>query len=132
VARLDVNRSGEMEVFARVFELGGFSAAARELRMTPSAISKLVGRLETRRGARLVNRSTKGLQFTPEGRLFYDRSMRLLADLDEVGRSVAKSKVPSGKNRGERPPAGRAFVAVADRPRFSRCLSEAVSGDIPD
>src|ERR1700745_1427656 len=99
VARLDVNRSGEMEVFARVFELGGFSAAARELRMTPSAISKLVGRLETRRGARLVNRSTKGLQFTPEGRLFYDRSIRLLADLDEVERSVAKSKVPSGKIR---------------------------------
>ena len=37
-----------MEVFARVVELGGFSAAARALRMTPSAISKLVGRLETR------------------------------------------------------------------------------------
>jgi DNA-binding transcriptional LysR family regulator len=99
MARLDVNRSGEMEVFARVFELGGFSAAARELRMTPSAISKLVGRLETRLGARLVNRSTKGLQFTPEGRLFYDRSIRLLADLDEVERSVAKAKVPSGKIR---------------------------------
>jgi DNA-binding transcriptional LysR family regulator len=97
MARLDVNRSGEMEVFARVFELGGFSAAARELRMTPSAISKLVGRLETRLGARLVNRSTRGLQFTPEGRSFYDRSVRLLADLEEVERSVAKAKVPSGK-----------------------------------
>jgi DNA-binding transcriptional LysR family regulator len=63
-----------MEVFARVFELGGFSAAARALRLTPSAISKLVGRLEARLGARLVNRSTRGLQFTPEGRLFYDRA----------------------------------------------------------
>src|ERR1700736_5836839 len=79
MARLDVNRSGEMDVFARVFELGGFSAAARELRMTPSAISKLVGRLETRLGARLVNRSTRGRQFTAEGRSFYDRSVRLLA-----------------------------------------------------
>jgi DNA-binding transcriptional LysR family regulator len=99
MARLDVNRSGEMEVFARVFELGGFSAAARELRMTPSAISKLVGRLETRLGARLVNRSTRGLQFTAEGRSFYDRSVRLLADLDEVERSVAEAEVPSGKIR---------------------------------
>ena len=99
MARLDVNRSGEMEVFVRVFELGGFSAAARQLRMTPSAISKLVLRLETRLGARLVNRSTRGLQFTPEGRLFYDRSIRLLADLDEVERSVAEAKVPSGKIR---------------------------------
>jgi len=99
MARLDVNRSGEMEVFARVVELGGFSAAARALRMTPSAISKLVGRLECRLGARLVNRSTRKLQFTPEGRLFYDRSIRLLADMDEVEQSVAEAKVPGGKIR---------------------------------
>jgi len=99
MARLEVNRSGEMEVFARVFELGGFSTAARALRMTPSAISKLVGRLEARLGARLVNRSTRGLQFTPEGRLFYDRSIRLLADMDEVERSVAEAEVASGKIR---------------------------------
>src|SRR5579859_7514040 len=85
-----------MEVFARVVELGSFSAAARALRMTPSAISKLVGRLETRLGARLVNRSTRKLQFTPEGRMFYDRSIRLLADMDEVERSVGEAKVPSG------------------------------------
>ena len=88
-----------MEVFARVFELGGFSAAARALHLTPSAISKLIGRLEARLGARLVNRSTRGLQFTPEGRLFYDRSIRLLADLDEVERSVAEAELPSGKIR---------------------------------
>jgi DNA-binding transcriptional LysR family regulator len=99
MARLDVNRSGEMEVFVRVFELGGFSAAARALRMTPSAISKLVGRLEIRLGARLVNRSTRTLQFTPEGRLFYDRSVRLLADMEEVERSVAEAEIPRGKIR---------------------------------
>ena len=99
MARLDVNRSGEMEVFARVFELGGFSAAARALGMTPSAISKLVGRLETRLGARLVNRSTRTLQFTAEGRLFYERSIRLLADMDEVERSVAEAEIPKGKIR---------------------------------
>jgi DNA-binding transcriptional LysR family regulator len=99
MARMDVNRSGEMEVFARVFELGGFSAAARALRMTPSAISKLVGRLETRLGARLVNRSTRTLQFTPEGRSFYERSIRLLADMDEVERSVAEAEIPRGKIR---------------------------------
>lgn len=99
MARLDVNRAGEMEVFTRVVELGGFSAAARALRMTPSSISKLVGRLEARLGARLVNRSTRKLQFTPEGLTFYDRSIRLLADLDEVERSVAEAEVPSGKIR---------------------------------
>jgi DNA-binding transcriptional LysR family regulator len=88
-----------MEVFARVFELGGFSAAARALGMTPSAISKLVGRLETRLGVRLVNRSTRTLQFTPEGRLFYDQSIRLLADIDEVEQSVAETEVPKGRIR---------------------------------
>jgi DNA-binding transcriptional LysR family regulator len=88
-----------MEVFARVVELGGFSAAARALHMTPSAISKLVRRLDTRLGARLVNRSTRGLQFTLEGRMFYDRSIRLLADMDEVERSVAEVEVASGKIR---------------------------------
>jgi DNA-binding transcriptional LysR family regulator len=89
-----------MEVFVRVFELGGFSAAASALRMTPSAISKLIGRLETRLGARLVNRSTKRtLQFTPEGRLFYERSIRLLADMDEVEQSVAETEIPKGKIR---------------------------------
>ena len=60
MARLDINRSGEMEVFVRVVELGGFSAAARACRMTPSAVSKLVARLEGRLGARLLNRSTRG------------------------------------------------------------------------
>ena len=54
MGRLDVNRSGELEVFVRVIELGGFSAAARACGMTPSAVSKLVSRLEQRLGARLL------------------------------------------------------------------------------
>ena len=52
MGRIDINRSGEIEVFIRVVEAQGFSAAARELRMTPSAVSKLIARLEAiaRRG----------------------------------------------------------------------------------
>ena len=71
MARMDINRSGEMEVFVRVVDLGGFSIAARALRMTPSAVSKLIARLEGRLGVRLVNRSTRKLQLTPEGAAFY-------------------------------------------------------------
>ncbi|KFC69054.1 Transcriptional regulator, LysR family [Bosea sp. LC85] len=99
MARLEINRSGEMEVFARVVELGGFSAAARAFRMTPSAVSKLVARLETRLGTRLVNRSTRKLQLTPEGGIFYERSIRVLADLDEAERSASSSESPSGRIR---------------------------------
>jgi DNA-binding transcriptional LysR family regulator len=99
MSRLDVNRSGEMEVFVRVVELGGFSAAARAYRMTPSAISKLVSRMERRLGSRLVNRSTRKLQLTPEGCSFYERSLRVLADLDDAERAVASAEEPRGRMR---------------------------------
>jgi len=95
--RQEVNRSGEMEVFARVVELGGFSAAARALAMTPSAVSKLVGRLEGRLGVRLLNRSTRQVQLTAEGRLFHERSVRVLADIAEAERGVAANDSPRGR-----------------------------------
>ncbi|MFT0737161.1 LysR family transcriptional regulator [Ralstonia wenshanensis] len=99
MSRLDVNRFGEMEVFVRVVEEGGFSAAARACRMTPSAVSKLVARLETRLGARLVNRSTRRFQLTPEGMAFYERSVTVLADLDEAEREASAGAQPSGRLR---------------------------------
>jgi DNA-binding transcriptional LysR family regulator len=99
VSSREVNRSGEMEVFVRVVDCGGFSAAARSLRMTPSAVSKLVARLEQRLGARLVNRSTRRFQLTPEGTLFYERSLRILADLAEAERGAAAAETPSGRLR---------------------------------
>ncbi|MFM0075478.1 LysR family transcriptional regulator [Paraburkholderia sediminicola] len=99
MARLDVNRSGELEVFVRAVDLGGFSAAARALGMTPSAVSKLVSRLEARLGARLVNRSTRNLQLTPEGCVFYERGVRVLAELDETERGAATGAAPRGRLR---------------------------------
>lgn len=93
----DVNRSGEMETFVQIVERGGFSAAARTLCMTPSAVSKLVTRLEARLGAQLVHRSTRKLQLTPEGTDFYERSTRVLADLDEAERSASAGAAPRGR-----------------------------------
>ena len=99
MSRLDVNRFGEMEVFVRVVEQGGFSAAARACRMTPSAVSKLVARLEARLGTRMVNRSTRRFQLTPEGVAFYERSVAVLADLDEAEREASAGAQPSGRLR---------------------------------
>lgn len=108
---VDVNRSGEMEVFVRVVEKGSFSAAARDLRMTPSAISKLVRRLEQRLGARLLNRSTRKLQLTPEGCVFYERSVQVLSDLDEAERGAATGAQPRGRIRvNSNVPFGRHFL----------------------
>lgn len=97
MARSEINRSGEMEVFAQVVEAGSFSAAARELRMTPSAVSKLVARLETRLGTALVRRSTRRLQVTAEGQAFYENCLRILADMVAAEREAAAGAVPRGK-----------------------------------
>ncbi|WP_439470459.1 LysR family transcriptional regulator [Brevundimonas sp.] len=99
MARLDLNRSGEMEVFVRVVASGGLSAAARSLRLTPSAVSKLLARLEARLGARLINRSTRRLTLTPEGQVFHDQAVRVLADIDEAERAVTASATPRGRVR---------------------------------
>jgi DNA-binding transcriptional LysR family regulator len=88
-----------MEVFARVVELGGFSAAARAFRMSPSAVSKLVARLEARLGVRLINRSTRKLQLTPEGTAYYDRSIRILDDINTAEREAAVGATPRGRVR---------------------------------
>jgi DNA-binding transcriptional LysR family regulator len=118
MARLDVNRSGEMEVFVRAVELGGFSAAARVYRMTPSAISKLVARLEARLGTRLVNRSTRRLQLTAEGVAFYERSVGLLADLDEAEREAGSGGIARGRLRvSANVPFGKHFL-VPLMPQF--------------
>ncbi len=99
MARSDINRSGEIEVFVRVVEAGSFSAAARELRMTPSAVSKLIARLEARLGARLVSRSTRRLQMTPEGTAFYESGLRILADMAAAEREAAAGAAPRGRLR---------------------------------
>ena len=99
MTRKDINRSGEMDVFVKVVERGGFSAAARQCGMSPSAVSKLVSRLETRLQARLVNRSTRKLQLTAEGRTFYERAVRILADIAEAERLTSANDRPSGRVR---------------------------------
>ncbi|MDF0577973.1 DNA-binding transcriptional LysR family regulator [Bradyrhizobium sp. USDA 3397] len=97
MARFDTNRSAEMEVFVRVVDLGGFTPAARKLRLTPSGVSKLISRLETRLGARLVNRTTRRLTLTEEGQAFYERSLRILAEMEEAEREAASGAAPRGR-----------------------------------
>jgi DNA-binding transcriptional LysR family regulator len=83
------NRAGEMEVFALAAELKSFSAAGRRLKLSPSAVSKLVTRLEDRLGTRLVVRSTRTLQLTPEGETYLVRAQRILAEIADTEATVA-------------------------------------------
>lgn len=95
-----MDRPGEMAVFVRVVEAGGFSAAARATGLTPSAVSKLIGRLEDRLGARLLHRTTRSISLTHEGVAFYQRSVRILRDIDEAEQAISQlHAVPSGRLR---------------------------------
>ncbi|TYL87292.1 LysR family transcriptional regulator [Bradyrhizobium rifense] len=97
MARFDTNRSAEMEVFVRVVDLGGFTQAARKLRLTPSGVSKLISRLEARLGSRLINRTTRKLTLTEEGQTFYQRAVRILGEMEEAEREAASGATPRGR-----------------------------------
>ena len=93
---MDPNQ-GEMAVFVRAVETGSFSAAARTLNLTPSAVSKQIGRLEDRLGARLLNRTTRRLSLTEAGDDYFQRATRILADIADAERAVALShEAPRG------------------------------------
>lgn len=78
----------EMAVFSKAAELGSFSAAARDLDLTPSAVSKLITRLEDRLGARLFQRTTRKLNLTAEGIAFRDRCASILGDIQQAEDAV--------------------------------------------
>lgn len=86
-----INRGIEMEVFVRVVEHGNFSRTAAALDLTPSAISKLISRLEDRLGVTLFLRSTRSLQLTPEGQVFYDRVRKIVMEIEQSEREITSS-----------------------------------------
>jgi len=83
------DRYNEMAVFTRVATLGSFSAAARELDLTPSAVSKLISRLEDRLAVRLFQRTTRSLRLTDEGSLFLESCRAILLDIEQAELEVA-------------------------------------------
>ncbi|MDR6679068.1 LysR family transcriptional regulator [Pseudomonas oryzihabitans] len=92
-------RSGEMTVFVQVVEAGSLSAAARALRLTPSAVSRSIARTEQRLGTRLLLRTTRAITLTAEGEAYLRAARRILADLAEVEEAIADQGVPRGRLR---------------------------------
>jgi DNA-binding transcriptional LysR family regulator len=83
---MDLNRAA---VFVRVVDEGGFTAAARALRLPKSSVSRSVALLEEELGARLLQRSTRRLRLTEAGSAFYERASRGLAGVQEAAAAVA-------------------------------------------
>ena len=95
-----MDTTSDLRVFVRVMDRGNFSLAANDLGITPSAVSKLVSRLEDRLGVRLLERSTRRLVLTPEGETFLARARRIVADIEEAEAEVARVRgAPRGKLR---------------------------------
>ena len=104
MARLEtMDNLSEMAVFAKVVQQRSFTAAARDLGLSKSAVSKQVGRLEDRLGARLLNRTTRKLSLTEVGAVFYERCARIVeearAAADEVGSMAATPRGRLGLTR---------------------------------
>lgn len=95
-----MDRYGEMEAFLQVVDQGGFTEASKALGLSPSAVSKLISRLEDRLGARLLQRTTRRVSLTAEGRVYADQVREILADIDAVEASVGGAEAePRGRLR---------------------------------
>ncbi|HSI41905.1 MAG TPA: LysR family transcriptional regulator [Xanthobacteraceae bacterium] len=114
------NRAGEMNAFVVTAEAGGFSAGGRKLGLSPSAVSKLVGRIEDRLGTPLFVRSTRALQLTPEGTLYLERARLILAQIEETERMVATGAraAPRGRLRVSASVAFGELCLLPQVPRF--------------
>ena len=93
-----MDRFEDLNAFVTVAETGSFTAAAERLKIAKSAISRRVARLEERLGVQLMHRTTRRLSLTDSGAAFYERGVRVLADLDEAESAVAQAH---GELRGK-------------------------------
>jgi len=95
-----MDRLESMRIFVKVVESGSFTGAAARLRVSPGMASEHAKALEERLGTRLLNRTTRKLSLTETGRAYYERSTRILADLDEAEQAASDLQAtPRGELR---------------------------------
>ncbi len=95
-----MDATSDMRAFVRVVEHQSFAAAAASLGLSPSAVSKLVTRLEDRLGIQLLHRTTRRLSLSSEGEVYFARARQILADIEEAEIEVTRSRgAPRGRLR---------------------------------
>lgn len=112
-AQIGLERLTGLIAFARAASLGSYTAAARSLAISPSAVSKSVQRLEQQLGLSLFTRTTRSLTLTAEGRDLHERALRLLHEAEEIEQAVLSAKgEPAGTLRVAAPlPIGTQILA---------------------
>jgi len=99
-----MDRFQAMQVFVRVVDSSSFSKAADTLDMPRASVTTVIQNLEALLGVRLLHRTTRRLNLTPEGAAYYERCVRILADVEETESSLAYgSRPPHGKLRVDMP-----------------------------
>jgi DNA-binding transcriptional LysR family regulator len=129
-----MDRLEAMAVFAAVADLRGFAAAARRHKLSPSAVTRLVGALEQQLGTRLLQRTTRSVTLTDAGSRYLERTRRILADVAEAEAAArAEQSVPTGRFVVAAPQLfGRLHVAPvmsAFLARYPAVVGELVLGD---
>jgi DNA-binding transcriptional LysR family regulator len=90
----------DMAVFQRVAERGSFAGAAEDVGLSPSAVAKLITRLEERLSVRLINRTTRQLALTAEGEIYLDRVREILGAIESAESEIASARAsPRGHLR---------------------------------
>lgn len=79
-----MDRFQAMRLFTRIVELGSFTAAADDLQLPRATVTHAIKQLEARLEVRLLERTTRSVRTTLDGEAYYQRCLRLLADLDET------------------------------------------------
>ncbi|MBJ3814265.1 LysR family transcriptional regulator [Shimwellia pseudoproteus] len=106
-----------MQLFVRVAELGSFTRAAETLSLPKGSVSRHIQRLESSLGTRLLHRTTRRVQLTQDGMVYYDRCRDLLANLDELDNLFhAEPASVSGRLRVDMPAAVAKNIVIPQLP----------------
>ena len=114
-----MDRFDAMQAFARVVETGSFTKAADTLHMSRTSVTQLIQQLEARLRVRLLNRTTRKLNLTADGAAYYERVVRLLADMDDAETSLSSAAAaPRGRLRIDVPSPLARLLLIPALPDF--------------
>lgn len=116
-----MDRLQAMHVFTRIVEMNSFSRAADSLDLPPATVSTIIKNLESHLHVRLMQRTTRRLNLTPEGAQYYERCVRILAEVEETEGALANTgNGPRGKLRVEMPPSIGHLIVMPEISSFKK------------